>query len=82
MVFFQRPNPFPPLGLRERLPMGRRFMVLGASGMNSMNALNASLKQTAPCGDGLKDKLRTSALRLSPEQQQRAVHFAAAGGRA
>ncbi len=67
-MVFQRPNPFP-LSVYENVAYGPRIHELCKN--SELNArVERSLQQTG-LWDTLKDKLRASALSLSPEQQQR-----------
>jgi phosphate transport system ATP-binding protein len=67
-MVFQRPNPFP-LSVFDNVAYGRRVHGLPKGAQTEM-AVEKSLCATG-LWDEVKDKLNTSALRLSPEQQQR-----------
>ena len=67
-MVFQRPNPFP-LSIRDNLAYGLR--VHGAGGRGALEAAIESSLRATLLWDALKDRLRTPALHLSPEQQQR-----------
>ena len=67
-MVFQRPNPFP-LSVFENVAYGRRVHGL-PKGAETEMAVEKSLLATG-LWDEIKDKLDTSALKLSPEQQQR-----------
>jgi phosphate transport system ATP-binding protein len=67
-MVFQRPNPFP-LSVFENVAYGPRIHGLGAPG-ELPRRVEAALRQTG-LWDTLKDRLRSSALSLSAEQQQR-----------
>lgn len=67
-MVFQRPNPFP-LSVFDNVAYGRRIHGLPKGAQTEM-AVEKSLCATG-LWDEVKDKLNTSALRLSPEQQQR-----------
>jgi phosphate transport system ATP-binding protein len=65
-MVFQRPNPFP-LSVYENVAYGPR--IHGLAG-DLDERVEKALRQTG-LWEGLKDRLSTSALSLSPEQQQR-----------
>jgi phosphate transport system ATP-binding protein len=67
-MVFQRPNPFP-LSVFDNVAYGRRIHGLPKGAQMEM-AVEKSLCATG-LWDEVKDKLNTSALKLSPEQQQR-----------
>jgi len=67
-LVFQRPNPFP-LSVFDNIAYGRRVHAL-AGGAELEAAVESSLRATM-LWDDLKDKLNSSALDLSAEQQQR-----------
>lgn len=67
-MVFQRPNPFP-LSVFDNVAYGRRIHGL-PKGAETEAAVEKSLSATG-LWDEIKDKLDTSALKLSPEQQQR-----------
>ena len=67
-MVFQRPNPFP-LSVFENIAFGLRIHQL-AHGRQLVAVVERSLSAVG-LWDELKDRLRTSALRLSLEQQQR-----------
>jgi phosphate transport system ATP-binding protein len=67
-MVFQRPNPFP-LSVFDNVAYGRRIHGL-PKGVQTEMAVEKSLCATG-LWDEIKDKLDTSALKLSPEQQQR-----------
>jgi len=67
-MVFQRPNPFP-LSVAENLTYGPRLH--GALSRSDATALVEEVLQAVGLWEALKDRLQTSALRLSPEQQQR-----------
>ncbi|MBI4598543.1 MAG: phosphate ABC transporter ATP-binding protein [Candidatus Omnitrophica bacterium] len=67
-MVFQRPNPFP-LSVFENIAFGLRIHGL-ANGRGIEQVVERSLQSVALWHE-LKDRLRTSALRLSLEQQQR-----------
>ena len=67
-MVFQRPNPFP-LSVFENVAYGPKIHALVKNG-DLAGRVERALKQT-DLWEGLKDKLGTSALSLSPEQQQR-----------
>jgi phosphate transport system ATP-binding protein len=67
-MVFQRPNPFP-LSVYENVAYGPRIHEL-CKAKELDGRVERSLRQTG-LWDTLKDKLRASALSLSPEQQQR-----------
>jgi phosphate transport system ATP-binding protein len=67
-MVFQRPNPFP-LSVAENLTYGPRLH--GALSRSEATALVEEVLQSVGLWEALKDRLHTSALRLSPEQQQR-----------
>ena len=67
-MVFQRPNPFP-LSVFDNVAYGRRVHGL-PKGAETEMAVEKSLLATG-LWDEIKDKLDTSALKLSPEQQQR-----------
>lgn len=67
-MVFQRPNPFP-LSVLENVAFGPK--IHGLDNPNGLMArIQASLEQTGLWAD-LKDRLDSSALSISPEQQQR-----------
>ncbi len=67
-MVFQRPNPFP-LSVFENVAYGPKIHDLrGTDGLTAR--VEKALRQTG-LWDALKDRLDTSALSLSPEQQQR-----------
>jgi phosphate transport system ATP-binding protein len=66
-MVFQRPNPFP-LSVFENIAYGPK--IHGLSEGDLAVRVERALRQTG-LWDGLKDRLHTSALSLSPEQQQR-----------
>jgi phosphate transport system ATP-binding protein len=68
-MVFQRPNPFP-LSIYENIVFGVKIRGARAP-RNELNALVESSLRGVLLWDDLKDKLRSSALRLSLEQQQR-----------
>jgi len=67
-MVFQRPNPFP-LSVFDNVAYGRRVHGL-PKGAETEMVVEKSLLATG-LWDEIKDKLDTSALKLSPEQQQR-----------
>jgi len=67
-MVFQRPNPFP-LSVFDNVAYGRRVHGL-PKGAETEMIVEKSLLATG-LWDEIKDKLNTSALKLSPEQQQR-----------
>ena len=67
-MVFQRPNPFP-LSVFDNIAFGLRIHGLSSESKMS-DVVEHSLRAVA-LWDELKDRLRTSALRLSLEQQQR-----------
>jgi len=67
-MVFQRPNPFP-LSVFQNVAYGPKIHDLTSHG-DLAERVESSLRQTG-LWDGLKDRLETSALSLSPEQQQR-----------
>jgi phosphate transport system ATP-binding protein len=67
-MVFQRPNPFP-LSVFENVAYGPRIHSLCKSDGLAAR-VETSLRQTG-LWDGLKDRLETSAMSLTPEQQQR-----------
>src|SRR4030042_906053 len=67
-MVFQKPNPFP-LSVFDNVAYGRRVHGL-PKGVQTKTAVEKSLLATG-LWDEIKDKLNTSALNLSPEQQQR-----------
>jgi phosphate transport system ATP-binding protein len=67
-MVFQRPNPFP-LSVFDNVAYGHRVHGLPKGAQTEM-AVEKSLCATG-LWDEVKDKLNTSALKLSPEQQQR-----------
>ncbi|HEY3322198.1 MAG TPA: phosphate ABC transporter ATP-binding protein PstB [Planctomycetota bacterium] len=67
-MVFQRPNPFP-LSVFENVAYGPRIHGL-AAGAELTERVSTSMQQT-DLWDALKDKLESSALSLTPEQQQR-----------
>jgi len=67
-MVFQRPNPFP-LSVFENIAFGLRIHELASR--NEIPAIVERSLQAVGLWDDLKDQLRTSALRLSLEQQQR-----------
>jgi phosphate transport system ATP-binding protein len=66
-MVFQRPNPFP-LSVFENIAYGPKIHSLVEGDLNER--VERALRQTG-LWDSLKDRLSTSALSLSPEQQQR-----------
>jgi len=66
-MVFQRPNPFP-LSVFENVAYGPRIHGLSKGDLDER--VEKGLRQTG-LWDTLKDRLNTSALSLSPEQQQR-----------
>ncbi len=68
-MVFQRPNPFP-LSIYENIVFGVRIRGTKAS-RRELDAIVESSLRGVLLWDDLKDKLRSSALRLSLEQQQR-----------
>ena len=67
-MVFQRPNPFP-LSIFENVAYGPRIHRM-ASGADIDEIVERSLRATG-LWEELRDSLKSSALRLSPEQQQR-----------
>jgi phosphate transport system ATP-binding protein len=67
-MVFQRPNPFP-LSVFQNVAYGPTIHDLASRG-NLAERVENSLRQTG-LWDALKDRLESSALSLSPEQQQR-----------
>ncbi len=67
-MVFQRPNPFP-LSVFDNVAYGRR--VHGMHGGAELQAAAETALRATRLWDDVKDKLDTSALDLSPEQQQR-----------
>ena len=67
-MVFQRPNPFP-LSIFDNVAYGRR--VHGMGDRAELEAVVESSLRATRLWDELKDQLDTSALLLSPEQQQR-----------
>lgn len=67
-MVFQRPNPFP-LSVFENVAYGPKIHDLGTSA-DLAERVETSLRHTG-LWDSLKDRLESSALSLSPEQQQR-----------
>jgi len=67
-MVFQRPNPFP-LSVLENVAYGPKIHGLGASS-DLPRRVEKALRQTG-LWEGLKDRLHSSALSLSAEQQQR-----------
>ena len=67
-MVFQRPNPFP-LSVFENIAFGLRIHELARH--HEIPAIVERSLQAVALWDDLKDRLRTSALRLSLEQQQR-----------
>jgi phosphate transport system ATP-binding protein len=67
-MVFQRPNPFP-LSVFENLAYGPKIHNLSKS-EDLLGRVEKSLRQTG-LWESVKDRLHTSALALSPEQQQR-----------
>jgi len=67
-MVFQRPNPFP-LSIFENVAYGRR--VHGTTRRDELDAAVENGLRATRLWDDLKDHLHTSALDLSPEQQQR-----------
>ncbi|AMW06875.1 phosphate ABC transporter ATP-binding protein [Gemmatimonas phototrophica] len=67
-MVFQRPNPFP-LSVAENLTYGPRLH--GTLSRSDATVLVEEVLQAVGLWEALKDRLHTSALRLSPEQQQR-----------
>ncbi len=68
-MVFQRPNPFP-LSVFENVAYGPSIHSLSPNSEDLAGRVENSLRQTG-LWDTLKDRLETSALSLSPEQQQR-----------
>jgi phosphate transport system ATP-binding protein len=68
-MVFQRPNPFP-LSVSDNIAYGLRVHGLLTGGSALREAVERSLRATL-LWDALKDRLDTSALDLSPEEQQR-----------
>jgi phosphate transport system ATP-binding protein len=68
-MVFQRPNPFP-LSVFENVAYGPNIHNLSPNSQDLAERVEKSLRQTG-LWDTLKDRLETSALSLSPEQQQR-----------
>ena len=68
-MVFQRPNPFP-LSVFENVAYGPKIHGLSSSAPELARRVEASLRQTG-LWESLKDRLRSSALSLAPEQQQR-----------
>jgi len=68
-MVFQRPNPFP-LSVFENVAYGPNIHDLSYNSQDLAARVEKSLRQTG-LWDTLKDRLETSALSLSPEQQQR-----------
>jgi phosphate transport system ATP-binding protein len=66
-MVFQRPNPFP-LSVYENIAYGPKIHGLSQGDLD--NRVEKALLQTG-LWDALKDRLKTSALSLAPEQQQR-----------
>jgi phosphate transport system ATP-binding protein len=66
-MVFQRPNPFP-LSIYENIAYGPKIHGLSEGDLDER--VEKALRQTG-LWDGLKDRLNTSALSMSPEQQQR-----------
>jgi phosphate transport system ATP-binding protein len=66
-MVFQRPNPFP-LSVYENVAYGPKIHRLSEGDLDQR--VETALRQTG-LWDNLKDKLHSSALSLSPEQQQR-----------
>jgi phosphate transport system ATP-binding protein len=66
-MVFQRPNPFP-LSVYENIAYGPKIHGLSEGDLNER--VEKALRQTG-LWDALKDRLNTSALSMSPEQQQR-----------
>jgi len=66
-MVFQRPNPFP-LSVFENIAYGPKIHGLSEGDLPAR--VERALRQTA-LWDAMKDRLHTSALSLSPEQQQR-----------
>ncbi len=67
-MVFQRPNPFP-LSIYENVAFGPRVHHMAKD--NDLDALVEESLSSVLLWDELKDKLRTSALKLSLEQKQR-----------
>jgi phosphate transport system ATP-binding protein len=67
-MVFQRPNPFP-LSIYENVAFGPRVHHMAKD--NDLDTLVEESLSSVLLWDELKDKLRTSALRLSLEQKQR-----------
>jgi phosphate transport system ATP-binding protein len=67
-MVFQRPNPFP-LSIFDNVAYGPR--VHGAIGKAGLQGIVETSLRATWLWDEVKDKLNTSALSLSPEQQQR-----------
>ena len=67
-MVFQRPNPFP-LSVFDNVAYGRR--VHGRTSRSELRSVVESALRATRLWDDLKDRLDSSALDLSPEQQQR-----------